>query len=512
MGARLVKVSGKDTMAPPELGGLGEFWQRLRSGTYHSLQAGRPAYAGFRDKEALRDCPADQFAALDDVRRSSWGSSDETIKALADRMRARRSFLSAVLFTPDEFLSSLRRARASGGKGVVDAWIGICWIAEAAWRAVTTDVPAQAAAEAALLRPLAARLRFLALSEPMRWRCEKKAAWWGWEPDQQFECAGIVGRAFGPDSWPLLLSRCREARREWQDCLDAYQSHPLLSKAKPHELEQELAALIFRHTHPSRSRGVGRPLGLPAPPVDRPAALTAEDRAVIADLADKHLLPRFALVTVAKLGLFDDVRWLRWTRRIAAGAVVTTGAAAVGCALALLVHPATILAATCYLLICAGVTAFPAQWGAMWLLRMPAASAVGVVALVGLLPGAWIGTPPRGWLAAGTLTGVSFGYLLIEARNHGVAPGAALARSMLVAGVGAVHALLVSLIALEVVTPAFVGDGKALLAVWHQPGYGHAGLVLALAAAWCLAVGVFSQILWDDRPITAPLAHLSWRR
>ena len=35
--------------------------------------------------------------------------------------------------------------------------------------------------------------------------------------------------------------------------------------------------------------------------------------------------------------------------------------------------------------------------------------------------------------------------------------------------------------------------------------------VLALAAALCMAVGVFSQILWDDRPITAPLAHLSWR-
>jgi hypothetical protein len=37
------------------------------------------------------------------------------------------------------------------------------------------------------------------------------------------------------------------------------------------------------------------------------------------------------------------------------------------------------------------------------------------------------------------------------------------------------------------------------------------GLRVLLATAWCLAVGVFSQILWDDRPITAPLAHLSWR-
>ena len=79
------------------------------------------------------------------------------------------------------------------------------------------------------------------------------------------------------------------------------------------------------------------------------------------------------------------------------------------------------------------------------------------------------------------------------------------------AGVGAVHALLVSLIGLVAVAPAFIPDGAALDAIWRRPGYGHAGMVLLLSTAWCLAVGVFSQILWDDRPITAPLAHLSWR-
>ena len=127
----------------------------------------------------------------------------------------------------------------------------------------------------------------------------------------------------------------------------------------------------------------------------------------------------------------------------------------------------------------------------------------------------WIAVPARGWLAAGALTAVSLGYLLIEVRNHGVAAGAALARSVLVVTAGAVHALLVSVIAMEAVLPAFVGNGgsgRDLLAIWNRPGYGHAGVVLALAAAWCLAVGVFSQILWDDRPITATLAHLSWRR
>ncbi|HMH93694.1 MAG TPA: hypothetical protein VK586_21765 [Streptosporangiaceae bacterium] len=96
------------------------------------------------------------------------------------------------------------------------------------------------------------------------------------------------------------------------------------------------------------------------------------------------------------------------------------------------------------------------------------------------------------------------------ARSHGVG-GWSLLRSLAVAGVGAVHALLVSLIGLVAVAPAFVSGGKALAGVWRHPGYGHAGMVLLLSTAWCLAVGVFSQILWDDRPITAALAHLSWR-
>jgi hypothetical protein len=106
---------------------------------------------------------------------------------------------------------------------------------------------------------------------------------------------------------------------------------------------------------------------------------------------------------------------------------------------------------------------------------------------------------------------VSYGYLVVEARNHGVADWASLRRAAAVAAVGAAHALMVSLIGLAVVAPAFVNNGPALASLWRHPSYRHAGMELALATAWCLAVGVFSQILWDDRPITAPLAHLSWQ-
>jgi hypothetical protein len=148
----------------------------------------------------------------------------------------------------------------------------------------------------------------------------------------------------------------------------------------------------------------------------------------------------------------------------------------------------------------------------MWLLRMPAASTVGVIALISLLAGGWPGHPPGGWLAAGTLAAAAFGYLLIEVRNHGAASWAALRRALGVAVIGAAHAAMVSLIGLVAIAPAFASSAGQLGGLWKHPVYGHAGLLLALAAAWCLAVGVFSQILWEDRPITAALAHLSWRR
>jgi hypothetical protein len=75
-----------------------------------------------------------------------------------------------------------------------------------------------------------------------------------------------------------------------------------------------------------------------------------------------------------------------------------------------------------------------------------------------------------------------------------------------------VHAALVSVIGLVAVAPGFSAGSGRLAHLWSDPAYGRGGLVLALAAAWCLTVGVFSQILWDDRPITAPLAHMSWRK
>jgi hypothetical protein len=505
------------TSAEPAAGGLADLRARLRGGVYAAVAAGRPADFSFRDQEAFRHWPGDLAGSLEHVRDDAWsrgGQPDEMITTLAGLMRNQRDLLAVVVFSPDLVLNRLLQSCGSSGQGPVDTWIGMCWVIEAAWSALRDDPPGTGGytpAEAALLRPLAARVRFLVLSEPMRWRGKPGGTWWGWEPDQQFGGSGALDLTFGPGSWPVLAGRCQEARRDWRAFLDSYQSHPLLSQARPDELEQELRALVFRSTQLRPGGLLAQPLGLSVAPLAEPSRLTTEDKALIADVAECHLLPRFAVAAVARLSLYDDDSPRRWEQILAATAVVLAGLTAVSLAAALLIRPAAVAAGVCYLLICAGVLRFPARWGAMWLLRMPAASAVGIIALVSLLPGAWIHTPLKGRLAVAALAGASFGYLLIEVRNHGAARGSAVLRALLVAVIGAVHALMVSLIGLVAVAPAFVANGAGLDRVWTRPTYGHAGMVLALAAAWCLAVGVFSQILWDDRPITAPLAHLSWR-
>jgi hypothetical protein len=495
-------------------GGLDGLMARLQQGACRAAQRSRPADWEFRDEITMaNEWPASVFAPLADIRDVPWpdpGGPAQAIAALTAALRTAPALLATLLFSPGtvlaHVLASFSRPGTNGDPGLADAWIALCWAAEGAWDAVTQGLPAEAgygASDTELLRPLAARLRFLVLSEPMRWRGQD-GAWWAWEPDQVFGGSGVLDRALGERSWGLVVGWCQEARRIWQRCLDADQSQPLLSQARPGELEAELQALGF-------CEQVRRaPLVLSVRPLAEQAPATAEDKAVADEIIERHLLPRFDVAGAAVLGLYDDSHRRRLARTAATATVALTGLAAVACAASLEIKPAAALAAAFYVLIGAGVVAYGSVWAAPWLLRLPAAAAVGIIALVSILPGGLLGTPHLGWLAALALTAAACGYLVVQARNHGVA-GRSLWRAVAVAAIGAAHALMVSLIGLVVVAPAFVADGGELALTWHHPRYGHAGTVLLLATAWCLAVGVFSQILWDDRPITAPLAHLSWR-
>ena len=529
--------------------GLSRLRGRLRGGVYRSVNAARPADYAHQDEKVLEEWPVRrEFTALslihgDDSAWKDSGEPERVIARLAAAMTARPTLLDAVVYAPDKVLDRLliscgARGEHPPGGALVNTWIALCWTVEAAWQVVTSaggpadaGGPAIAAEDLAAMRPVAARVRFLLLSEPMRWRGWRKRqwrpfrrgdAWWDWAPDRQFGGGyGVLGRVLGPGSWERLVDTCRAARAEWRDCLDNYQSHRLLRRARPADLEDDLRLILFRH------EGWSRPLVLTGRPLAEPAGLTFEDREVIESAVERHLLPRFAIGPVTRLMLDDDQPARRFLRIIlaalAAGAALC---AAIFAVVLLRVHLALLAAAACYLFICAGVLLPIEGWGRIWLLRMPAAAAVGIIALDSFMPGGWLTslTPGGrdalpavwggrlGWHAAAALAAASFGYLVIEARNHGVAPVRAIARAAAVTVIGALHALMVALIGLIVIAPAFVGSGQELHDMWAHLTPAHARMILFLATAWCLAFGVFTQILWDDQPITAPLAHMRWRR
>jgi hypothetical protein len=240
---------------------------------------------------------------------------------------------------------------------------------------------------------------------------------------------------------------------------------------------------------------------------------------VAADTLERHLLPRFMLgaawaLAGAVSGVAGAGARRQWPAAAAVALAVIASVLAVVPAGRWHAHAAAASAAAAYGVVLLAAVQRSPLWATPWLLRQPAASAVGLLVLL-TLPAEWwsqLGAARLGW-SVPALTVAAFGYLLAEVRNHGVdRPADAIRRAAVVTGMGLAHAWLVSLVGLVLVAPSFVDGGRHLVELWRGSGIVQPVEVLALSTAWCLAAGVFSQILWDDRPITSPLAHLNWWR
>ncbi|MGW0084532.1 hypothetical protein [Streptomyces sp. NPDC003393] len=483
--------------------GLQPFRERLTAGVLPTARATRPANWAERDTEAITaDAVLSLLAPMLGPPRSlecRVNADPATVEAALHGIRLRRNQLLTLLFSPDHVLETLTAAMVGEGDPARPArlWSWMCWFTEVAHHQVGRD----SGGEAYLLRPLVDRLRFLVMSEPLRHRLDPT-----WTPAPNAEAPDYCGNALGQQSWPLLVRQAEEARRDWLARLNAYQSSPLLAGVTTEELDAELL-LILGDTGTTRDRFSSTHRTL-----DEAASPTVRDDAVLAAVLRTHFLPRFRLLYVARLASpagHDCWRTAILTIVAASVAAAVTGGFTAG----RWFHASAMLATVAYAMLIAGVVKNGPVWATQWLLRFPAAAAFGLFGLLTLPMNWWSDPHPKWAVAPAALVLAAASYLVIEVRNHGVRGLQALKRAGGVLAVGAVHAFLLSLIVLVAVAATYTesvpGDGRSpFTELWNTTGL--AWQTLTLATAWALAIGVFSQILWDDRPITAPLAHLTW--
>jgi len=314
----------------------------------------------------------------------------------------------------------------------------------------------------------------------------------------------------------LWLDRVERARADWLDDLLGYERTPELRGLRPEILEALAHGIVWQ------DRPGGKPLAFESKGVEAAGGNTAGEtrdegntpaaRSGDSDSAAQRALLRMTREFYLRRFMVGDawraVSAANSSAKTTLGVVAALGALAVG-AFSLHLLTAwwwpTIVAGWLSVAGFAAVAGFVAARGSEvaypLLLRLPAGAALGVFAVV---------TQRTDWIVAEVsgatvqailvLVGATLGYLLIEVRAHGARGHVVGLRALGVLGIGALGALLVATVAVYLLGPATdlgLREGRAV-----APG-------VLLTAAIGLAVGVFLQLLWEERPVTDPLEHLA---
>jgi len=325
------------------------------------------------------------------------------------------------------------------------------------------------------------------------------------------------------DGSARIVTLARQARGNWLEVLGEIDDYPQFKQyiAVEDDAEKIAALQITR----GRLREANPDLNVPdlrqGEDPGRDLVGGEVDRYVIARL----LLPRFAIGRVWRIVYRSASPKTRTVVATAIGVfTVTLGVLAAGLVdqhSGVLAWAVPLLALGWYALITIAGAIWPATaW--LWLMRQPASAAAGLLALA-VAPPDWWDSGGKDWLVALfaviLLAGTGLGYLYFEAGSQDVRARGRYWRPPVVAMCGYLHAVLVTVIGLRFVLPEFAqrsATGPQLSCWWQTSGCGPAALpswLLVLAAAsWSFAAAVFLQIIWDDQPVTAPLAHASWHR
>jgi len=370
----------------------------------------------------------------------------------------------------------------------------------------------------------AARFRFAIWSLPARV---------GWPKAEELYSDKILwpGREEQKIWRRTICDEARAAQQEWKQYLDAWEDDPWLATRHAEadeQLEDDLRWLTTTWPRTRRREKDHKPW--PAPPRFLDLGSTADHSRVAADTVERHWLPRGSLLR-ATAALAPGNKW-RWPLL---AAYPTAAAAVIG----LLLSGHGNLARWCAIgLLAVGLISaalIPPRLTSVALLRVPATAAVGLALLVSLTPRWW--TSSNSWLIGLGLLIAAAGYVMLEARMHGAQRRRAIGRGSLVTIVGALHAAVLSIAVLGFVAPAVGEQGGCLDGWWHSDPWrpfplsteapanappdadscakalrthqgGAPAGVLLFMTGWSFAIGLAAQILWDDRPITAPLGRL----
>jgi len=363
----------------------------------------------------------------------------------------------------------------------------------------------------ARLRSRAARLRFLVWSLPFRVTVPGSSVL---ATDASVDNRSI---ALTEDA---VLERARAAREDWLAYLRGWEDDPWLATqhaTNAAEFEADLLWLTENWpTDPHLAHG-----RLALVPRHATSADRAEDhQRAAADIVETQWLPRSSLLGAARAFApgARPARWLPWLLPLPPAVVAALFS--VGVVLPALWLAVGVLAAVMV------VAVLAARRSSLLLLRIPAAAGVGTVALLSFTTRWWLAADA--WHVGAGLLGVSGLYLLLEARLHGATLGRAAGRAAVLLTIATLYAFVLNLTVLGMVAPSIADSGQCLAGWWHHPPWqplplsddplcvqavtprvaAPSGLVLVTMTGWSLAIGLAAQILWDDRPVTAPLGRL----
>ncbi|MGV9678541.1 hypothetical protein ACWDSJ_24950 [Nocardia sp. NPDC003482] len=367
----------------------------------------------------------------------------------------------------------------------------------------------------------AARLIFAVYSLPHRWPPTAPQPY----PDDI-----VLPGASTATSVQRLLAETKvaAAQQEWKSYLDAAEDDPWLAPRYARTRDNLEPELWWLHNTWPPTSGTPPWPASPAPLILR----GGDDHYRVADDTAERWLERGSPWNAARALAPRHPRLLAGAFTVA----ILAAAAVVAAVLAGSGHIARCLAAGEIIAGLLGAAALPPRFQALLMLRIPAAAAVGVGLLLTLTTSWWV-THTAWWAGAGMLA-TATAYLILDARRHGASRLAMLYRGAGIALIGALYAFVLSTAALGWVVPRLGDHGDCLTGWWNHNPYQPLPLdtkaptidgvddkpdscakalraptaaapaaTLLLMTGWSLGFGLGAQILWDDRPVTAPLAR-----